>query len=297
MAEKGLRAPARMVGAPLTTFPTPLLDDTIEVESVDTVAGHYARLPFGTRYNDVDHGAFVKDLPDHVLVADEASDASGIMRKRTWASSRVDQDIYNFNLAYEGNDVDFPTYTRTYVYPREGYTPLELLTPDPFDPFAFLVAEQVVSEVEPAQLRSLFIKVVRIYQTLPGPILSSIEYPYGGHPSYPRITTKQKFAHLKFPESLRTKCPLPNYTEAILVAQTVQQTEFAGVDSLQRIYDIVPEVIYAGQLLPDGSRATENSYGGQEGFGYSVGYIYGRESLSLRHLEVYRPLGRFSARA
>lgn len=293
MAEKGLRAPTRMVGSPLTTFPTPLVEDTIEVEGVDTAAGHYARLPFGTRYNDVDHGAHPKDLPDHVLVADEASDASGIMRKRTWASMRVDQDLYNFNVSYEGNDVEFPTYTRTYVLPREGYSPLELLTPDPFDPFAFLVAEQVVSEVEPAQLKSVFVKVVRIYQTLPGPLLYSVEYPYGGFSSYPRITTKQKFAHMKFPEDLGAKCPLPNYTEAILVAQTIQQTEYAGVDTLQRIYDIVPEVHYAGDLLEDGSRATENEYGGQEEFGYSIGYMFGKEAFPFLTWKFTAPVDGF----
>lgn len=293
MAEKGLKAPSRMVGATLTTFPTPLLDDTIEVESVDVAAGHYSRIPFGTRYSDVDHGAFAKDLPDHVLVADEASDASGIMRKRTWVSPRVDQDIYNFNVAYEGNDVDFPTYTRTYVLPREGYSPLELLTPDPFDPFAFLVAEQLVSETEPAQLRSVFVKVVRIYQTLPGPILYSIEYPYGGHPSYPRVTTKQKFAHMTFPESLGAKCPIPNYTEAILVAQTVQQTEYAAVDTLQRIFDIVPEVHYAGDLLEDGSRATSDEFGGQEEFGYSIGYMYGKEAYPFLTWKFTAPLDNY----
>ena len=278
MAEKGPRAPARMVGSPITTFPTPNIVDTIEVESVDSAAGHYARLPFGTKYNDVDHGAHPKDLPDHVLCSEESGDASGIMRKRTWASTRVDQDQYNFNVSYDGNEVEFPVYTRTYVLPREGYQPLELLSPDPLDPFAFLTAEQVISEVEPAQLRSIFIKVVRIYTTLPGPILYSIEYPYGGHPSYPRITTKQKFGHMKFPDTLGTKCPIPNYTEAILVAQTIQQTEYAGVDQVQRIYDVVPLVVYAGDLLDDGiSHAPSDDFGGQEEFGYSVGYMYGQQ--------------------
>ena len=268
-----------MIGKPITTFPTPLIEDSIEVETVDAAAGHYTPLPFGTPYNDVDHGAHPKDLPDHVLCADEIASADGTTRKRTWASVRVDQDIYNFNLSYDGNDVEFPVYTRSYALPREGYQPLELLTPDPFDPFAFLVSEQLASDLEPAQLKNVFVKVVRIYQTLPGPILYSIEYPYGGHPSYPRITTKQKFAHMKFPDNLGTRCPIDNYTDAILVAQTIQQSEYAAIDSVQRIFDVVPQVIYAGDLLPDGSHASEDDYGGQEGFGYNVGYMYGRRDF------------------
>jgi hypothetical protein len=279
MARGDPKATSRMVGLPIPTFATPLIEDTIEIELVDTTAGHYTPLDFGTRFNDIEHGAFVKDLPDHVLVADEPADASGIMRKRTWASNRIDQDRYNFAISYEGNSVDHPIYTRTYVLPREGYSPLELLTPDPFDPNAFLVAEQMVSETEPAQLRSQFVKVARIYQVLPGPLLYSIEYPYGGHPSYPRVTTKQKFAHLRFPGNLGAKCPIPNYDSAILVAQTIAQTDYAAVDLAQCIYDIVPRITYPGEVLPDGSIATEIDYGGQEEFGYSVGYLYGRREF------------------
>jgi hypothetical protein len=264
-----------MVGVPISTFPTPLIEDTLEVEMVDTTAGHYTPLPFGTPYPDVEHGAFPKDLPEHVLVADEPGDSSGTMRKRTWAGPRGGQDLYNFAVSFDGNDVDFPVYTRTYILPREGYQPLELLTPDPADPFAFLIGETVEKDIDPAQLKSQFIRVTRIFHTLPGPILYSIEYPYGGHPSFPRITTKQKWAHMKFPDNLGTKCPIVNYEMAILIAQSIQQTEYAAVDMIQRIFDVVPKVIHAGDELEDGSIATEDSYGGQEGFGYNVGYMYG----------------------
>jgi hypothetical protein len=265
-----------MPGLPLTTYPTPLIEDSIEVESVNTTAGNYSPLPFGTKFKDVDHGAFAKDLPEHILCGDEASDPSGGTRKRTWAKVRNNQDRYNFAISYDGNDVEYPAYTRTYVFPREGYTPVELLTPDPADPFAFLVAEQESQDLDPAQLKSVFIKVTRIYQTLPGPILYSLEYPYGGHPSYPRITTKQKHPHMKFPDILGTKCPIENYQDAVLVAQTIQQTEFAAVDSVQRIYDVVPKVTFAGDPLPDGEIAAEDDYGGQQKFGFSIGYMYGR---------------------
>jgi hypothetical protein len=273
------KATARMVGSPIPTFATPLIEDTIEIETVDVAAGTYSPEPFGTPYNDIDHGAFPKNLPDHVLVADEPADASGLLRKRTWAAGRTDQDRYNFNLSYEGNSVEHPTYTRSYVFPREGYQPLELLTPDPFDPNAFLIAEQMVSETEPAALRSQFVKVARIYATLPGPITYSIEYPYGGHPSYPRITTKQKHAHMRFPENLSAKCPVENYQSAILIAQSIAQTDYAAVDVVQRIYDIVPRITPPGGTLPDGSITPDTDYGGQEKFGYSVGYMYGKKDF------------------
>jgi hypothetical protein len=279
-----------MVGVPISTFPTPLIEDTLEVEMVDTTAGHYQPLPFGTPYPDVEHGAFPKDLPEHVLVADEPGDSSGTMRKRTWAGPRGGQDLYNFAVSFDGNDVDFPVYTRTYILPREGYQPLELLTPDPADPFAFLISEQLAPDVDPAQLKSQFVKVTRIFHTLPGPILYSIEYPYGGHPSFPRLTTKQKWAHMKFPDNLGTKCPIVNYEAAILIAQSIQQSEYAAVDMVQRIFDIVPRVIHAGDKLEDGSTATEDDYGGQEAFGYNIGYMYGADDFPFVTWKFTAPL-------
>src|SRR4029077_6411932 len=117
-----------------------------------------------------------------------------------------------------------------------------------------------------------FLKVVRVFQTLPGPIAYSIEYPYGGNPNCPRVTTKQKDRHMAFPQDLGTKCPIENYTDAILVAQTIQQSDFAGVDIVNRIYDIIPKVILA---QTGGASLTGGGYGGQELYGDSVGYLSG----------------------
>jgi hypothetical protein len=60
------------------------------------------------------------------------------------------------------------------------------LTPDPPDPFAFMVAEQVSADPpDIPQLKNVFVKVVRIFQTLPGPILYSIEYSLRRAPELP----------------------------------------------------------------------------------------------------------------
>jgi hypothetical protein len=259
-------------GIPVTSYPTARIEDSIEVEYVDAVAGRYVPIAFGTRYNEVEHGAFAKDLPDHVLVADSPSDASGQGRKRTWVSNRLDQDKYNFAISYEGNETAFPTYTRTYIVPREGYEPLDLLSPDSYDPFALLIGEQVLSETEPPELKTCYLKVVRVFATLPGPLTYAIEYPYGGNPNCPRVTTKQKFAHMAFPQAIGTRCPITNYGNAILIAQTIQQTDFAGVDLVNSIYDVIPNVILAptGEVDP-----SAEDYDGQEEYGYSIGYMNG----------------------
>lgn len=267
------RIPAVMPGRSVALYPTPLITDTIETETVDAVAGSYFPMPFGTKYSEVEHGAFQLNLPDHVLISDTPVDASGATRKRMWAANRDDQDIYNFSIAFENQDPQFPNYTRTYILEREGYTPLEVLSPDPFDPFAFLAGEQVSEDTDPPELKNWFLKVVRVYMTLPGPLLYSIEYPYGGNPSYPRITTKQKFAHMAFADTLGSKCPIQNYTDATLIAQTIQQTEMAGVDLVQRIYDVVPQIVFGNEP------GINDDYKGQEGYGYSIGYINGESNF------------------
>ena len=175
-------------------------------------------------------------------MGDAPNDASGQSRKRTWVSNRVDQDKYNFAISYEANDTEFPTYTRTYVLPREGYEPLGLLSPDPFDPFALMIGEQALTEIEPVELRTVYLKVVRVFATLPGPISYAIEYPYGGDLKCPRVTTKQKFAHQAFPQPIGTRCPIPNYGDAILIGQSIQQTEYGAVDIVQSIYDEIPKI-------------------------------------------------------
>ena len=286
MAEKGPKAPSRMVGTPLSRPSRPRsIDDTIEVESGRCRRrALHPRSPSAQAYNDVDHGAFAKDLPDHVLVADEASDASGIMRKRTWASVRVDQDRLQFQCHLRGQRRRIPRSTPAPTSCQRRVTqPSGAPHPGPFRPFC-LPCRRAVGQrgSSPPSCGVVFVKVVRIYQTLPGPLLYSIEYPYGGHPSYPRITTKQKFAHMKFPDTLGTKCPIPNYTQAILVAQTIQQTEYAGVDLSSAFSISSRKSTTPGRLLHDGSQSRPRiDFGGQEGFGYSIGYMYGRGRPSL----------------
>lgn len=158
---------------PVVNFPTPVIADKILNEYINTTQGSYQPLDYGTPFDAVVHNAFQGSYPNHVLVYQSPVDLDGYVVRRVWASNRVDQDSYNYSITYAESDPDFPTYTRTYVYPREGYVPLEPLSPDPEDPGALLVSEVMINETEPPELSSQYIKVVRVYETLPGPIVET----------------------------------------------------------------------------------------------------------------------------
>lgn len=160
----------------LFNYPTPEIEDTIVSELVDAFNAQYTPLEYGTKYNSVEHTCYTKPLPNHVLVFQAPEGVDGRWIRRTWASNRVDQDSYNYSIEYPDGDPDFPRYTRVYVLPRATYEPLEPLSDDPVDPNAKLVSEQMLNEVEPAELNSLYVKVARVYETLPGALTVSYDY-------------------------------------------------------------------------------------------------------------------------
>lgn len=250
------------LGWSVPEYPTPILGSTIETEVVSIAAGKYEPLEYAlTRYNDIDHGDFPKDLPDHVLVYDAPYDQEGKYRKRVWVNNRISQDLYNFQIDYEGQNPDFPIYTRAYILPRDEYTPLDSLSKDPIDEYALLISEQVINETQPPELANVFVKVVRIYHTLPGQITYSIEYPYGGMTGFPRITTKQKVAAgyaITVPTG--SQCPVEGYQGALLITQSLKKSENGNIDEVINIYEITP-------LLSE-----------QTGYGYTVGYMQGSVS-------------------
>lgn len=247
------------LGSTVTEFPVPILDSTIESEIVSMAAGKYEPLEYGlTRFNSVDHGDFPKDLPNHFLVYDAPYNQEGTLRKRVWVNDRIDQDRYNFKIDYEGNNPEFPLYIRTYIVRRDGYTPLVALSKDPVDEYALLISEQVLNETQPAELTNALVKVVRIYQTLPGLITYSIEYPYGGMSNFPRITTKQKVAtgHA-IPAPSASGCPVEGYQSAALITQSVKKTDNFNVDELNNVYEMTPPI------------------SAQTGYGYNLEYMDG----------------------
>jgi len=158
-------------GKGITSFPTPVLNDVIVAEVVNAWKGDYQALEYGTKWDDVPHGSQQISRPDHKLVFQTTISEDGQWVRRIWANDRVDQDTYNYAIKYSGGSPDHPIYIRTYVEPRDTYTPLPENTPDPVYPSALLVDEEVVRQQN--ELDSEYVQVVRVYETIPGPAITS----------------------------------------------------------------------------------------------------------------------------
>lgn len=132
--------------------------------------GTYELRQYGTLYQNVDHTAFSGAYNDYFLVSQQpAFDNNSWFMRYVWAKAWVDQDDWNYSFAYAESDPDYPTVTRLYTVLREGYVPLDPLTPDPDYPGALLTEEHTINQTDPSDLHSKFIQVVRTYTTLPGP--------------------------------------------------------------------------------------------------------------------------------
>lgn len=161
------------------SYPTPNYKDVIYTELVNTET-NYTPLEYGTEYNSVEHGANTGSKPGFQLVFQEPADINGTIVRRWWVNNRTDQNAYNSSTEYAEGDPEFPTITRVYVYPRDTYPgengPLEPLSDDPKFPDAKLVQERQLNETTPEQISSKYITVVRVYQTVPGPVVLTQDF-------------------------------------------------------------------------------------------------------------------------
>lgn len=158
----------------IESFPTPVIDDVVISEIVNSWKGDYEPLEYGTLWKDVSHAPNQGSFPEHKLVYQQPTSEDGQWVKRIWVNDRVNQDSYNYAIKYSAGSQQHPIYIRTYIVPREGYAPLPDGTPDPLFPTALLVDEEATRNE--GELDSKYITVTRVYETLPGPEVPTRRY-------------------------------------------------------------------------------------------------------------------------
>lgn len=162
---------------PITNYPTPVVTDRLLIEYVSLEIGTTQNLAYGSLFDSAEHTAFVGSYPDFQLVFKEpAINQNAWWERRVWLNPRIDQDSYNYSIAYAESATDYPTVTRAYVVKRSEYQPKEILTPDPDFPGALLVDQKMVNETNPPEANSLYVTIIETYETLPGPIVSTQDF-------------------------------------------------------------------------------------------------------------------------
>ena len=158
----------------IESFPTPVIDDVVISEVVNSWKGDYQPLEYGVLWKDVSHAPNQGSFPEHKLVFQQPTSEDGQWVKRIWVNDRVNQDSYNYAIKYSAGSQEHPIYIRTYIVPRETYAPLLDGTPDPLFPGALLVDEE--ANRNEGELDSKYITVTRVYETIPGPAVPTRRY-------------------------------------------------------------------------------------------------------------------------
>jgi len=178
MGQKRILSPE----TPVRSFPTPNIEDLVVIQDVDSRLPGYKPLDYGTPHPDQTRFKGAK------LVYQEPLENSDTFVRRIYATDRLDQDAYNYAIKLSAGSPGHPIYIRTYVVPRADYQPLPDGSPDPEFLNAFLVEEEM-APVE-GELNSLYVRVSRVFETLPGPILTSFETNDAGQKV--TVTTQRK---------------------------------------------------------------------------------------------------------
>lgn len=146
-------------GKPTITYPTPDIDDLFIIEMVDTNAGNYQSLEYGTNYPDQ-----IK-FQGFKLVYQEPVNWKYIKRIWTADRTRESQDEYNLTVEYPWSDLNYPRAMRTYVFPRSDYEPRAIETAETTG-LGVLVNTQR-NPIQDPTLNSLYISITEIYDTIP----------------------------------------------------------------------------------------------------------------------------------
>ncbi|OBQ44544.1 MAG: hypothetical protein AN484_06560 [Aphanizomenon flos-aquae WA102] len=173
--------PPLEVGVP--QYPTPNVPDfytkdghIVLVEKVSAEKGAYNPQPLdgSVVYNKRDAGKW----PDTLYLVYQQPSEDGKFVLNFWANDRTlaSQDPWNFGLDYSSNNPAFPIATRTYIVPRSQYATVSLGSVDPVFGGAMRIASQKKEELPDGNpLRSRYVAVQRVYETIPGPVLTGTQ--------------------------------------------------------------------------------------------------------------------------
>lgn len=113
--------------------------------------------------------------PSSLYLVAEKPTPEGEFIYRYWANDRSlsSQDPWNYGIEYSANNPAYPVTSRTYIVPRSQYSPATLGSTDPvFGGTQILSQQKMVELPDDNPLRSRYVAVQRVYESIPGPTLT-----------------------------------------------------------------------------------------------------------------------------
>jgi len=174
--------PPLEVGVP--QYPTPLVPDfytknghIILVVKESAEKGSYNPMPLdgSVTYSGRDASKWPSTL--YLVYQRPTEDSEFVYNYYANDRTLASQDPWNYNIGYSDEHPSYPIYQREYYVPRSQYAPVTIGTADPtFGGTAIITKQQMVELEEGNPLRSRYVKVQRIYETIPGPVVSGYQY-------------------------------------------------------------------------------------------------------------------------
>jgi hypothetical protein len=167
--------PPLEVGVP--QYPTPLVPDfytksghiiLVVKESVEKGTYNPQPLDGSITYTGRDANKF----PSTLYLVHQRPSEDGQFVYNTYANDRTlsSQDPWNYGLDYSANNPSYPITSRTYITPRSSYSAASLGSTDPVFGGTQIISQQKMVELpDDNPLRSRYVVVQRVYESIPGP--------------------------------------------------------------------------------------------------------------------------------
>lgn len=127
-------------------------------------------LEFGSPHPDK------RNFPNHKLTKQSVQDE--VWATLVYASDLYKQEEWNYGIKYSGDATAYPIYIRAYLVPRDGFKPSVVLTT--LDPIfqaesgnPVRLVEQELRNSDDDEVSSLYVTVLMVYETVPGPEVAS----------------------------------------------------------------------------------------------------------------------------
>ena len=179
-ASKDPRFPNPPLEIGVAQYPTPNVPDfhtksghIILVEKVSVEKGSYNPQPLDGSVTYAKRDA--NKWPSTLYLVFQRPEETGQFVYNYWANDRTlaSQDPWNYGLDYSMNNPSYKIITREYITPRSQYSPVGLGSTDPVFGGTAIIAKQQMLELPDADpLRSRYVKVQRVYETIPSPIIT-----------------------------------------------------------------------------------------------------------------------------